>query len=263
VFKFNIATKTLTTLYTLPPDMGIGYPAYGEDGNLYYTLGYSIYQLSTGGGSPIVIYTFPSQSYGEITILPDGKGNLFGAVAVSAEEAGTAVYELNIASKQLVFETPALSSAVAEGYPNGFVFDSKGLLWAANSEAGGSPDTIGPGDIYSFNPVTQAPTVTYNFSTTCKPSCLPAQSFVMGPHDVLYGVAVGPGFSGKGKSFGTLYSFKTVDSAYKTLYNFTKTEVGVGNVSPFIAVDAAGAAYGTFDYGEVSAGPSVIWQITP
>jgi len=120
LFKFNLASKKLTTLYTFPEDTGGYGPVLASDGDLYFSLGLTIYQLSTKG-KLTSFYTFAGSNQSEPTISQDGNGNLLGEIAVNQTAAPVSVYELNIARKSLVFQTKALSEKVAAGI-TAFIF---------------------------------------------------------------------------------------------------------------------------------------------
>jgi len=263
IFKFNPTTRTLTTLYTAPrTGVFSNSVVSGGDGNLYLSTSTSIEALPTAGGALTGVYTFTfaPDAGGVSALLSDGEGNLYGTLLANTSVSPVAAFEVNVASKSLVYQTP-LDSTVAYEL-NSFVLDSSGTLWGSSNQGGATPPAFGYGTIYSFNPSSQTPSVAYDFSTTCKPSCSPSPVVVMGPNNVLYGIANGPGYLPK--SWGTLYRYDTVANVYSTLYVFSKAQTIGGPVANTIAIDGAGATYGTYLFSSKSAtGTEVVWQITP
>ncbi len=227
-------------------------------GNLYGTTYFGgasgdfgiVYKLSPQGKETI-LYHFQGGTDGQWptgTPILDPAGNLYGVTQTGGSKRDGTVYKLT----QSGTKTTLHGFAGPDGYyPIGaLVLDAAGNLYGA-TQGGGAH---GEGALFKVTP-SGTETVLYSF-TGKTDGANPIGPLVFDSAGTLYGTA-SKGGAGK---VGTVYTLSP-DGTFQTLYAFKGTGGDGAFPNGGLLIDAAGALYGTTQYGGGGANDGTVFKV--
>ncbi len=223
-----------------------------------------LYQVSSSGIETVLFNFGLNESYPYGGVVMDGAGNLYGTAWAGGTLAGGTAYQLVPNGSGWTENTLADFGCNSEGdYPwAGFVFDSQGNIYGANSDAGPSCPSGGGGTVFELTPsggTWTLNTLYNNWGGAVNSNCGPRAALTMDAAGNLYGTTYCDGVNSLGNVFELSPSNGTW--TYTDLYDFTGQSDGRNPVSN-VSIDGSGNLYGTTSAGG-SQGFGVVWEITP
>jgi uncharacterized repeat protein (TIGR03803 family) len=216
IFRYELATSTLTSIYSFGSDPSVPYGALllASDGGLYGAAGRgsaigSLFRFDLSTGTLAILHHFDAQSGGWPTapVIQAADGALYGTTGSMGGPGSIYRYDLVTGAFTVVHTFSFASgqtswSAVFQG--------SDGGLYGTATAGGAN----GRGVIFRFDPSTNAYTVLHHFSPT--EGAAPYAPLHQGGDLALYGTTAFGGNAGG----GTLFRYDLASSALTTLEHF-------------------------------------------
>jgi uncharacterized repeat protein (TIGR03803 family) len=259
VFKFNLATRTLTTLYSFTTGSDAKAPSAGltidKAGILYGTTtadvspyAGTVFKLDSTTGMLAILHAFSGGADGGQPnggLVFDNNGLLYGTTSLAGgsdpfNDKGT-VFRLDPSTK--VLSTLHVFVGADGGYP------FAGLLTHGSSTYYGTTNST----IFALYPATQKLTVLYTFNNPVDGGN-PRAPLLSDKSGTLYGTAINGGRGACPSVYtqycGTLFKFIPATRELTLLHSFTGVD-GAQPLSPLVA-DKNGVLYGTTSVGGAS-----------
>lgn len=237
VFEIPAGSRALTSLASVPSPSG---PlVLDQDGNLYGSTSYGVFEIARGSGTAITLASFNSIG-GSFGVAVDGSGNVYGAT-------GAGVFEVARGSAAITTLAPF---GVADGSEDfsGVALDGSGNVYGTTFDGGAS----GVGRV--FEVVRGSGTITTLTSFDALGAGTQPNGVALDSNGDLFGTTYGGGTSNDGTVFEIANGTRTIT----TLASFDGANGA--NARAGVIVDGNGNLYGT-TYGGGAGNAGTVFEL--